>query len=72
MDGNGCAIFVNAPDGSGAFVSASHGFVDSAGTALHVADASSNGRVTGLVSTTDQGSCSGLWKSSRPARLDDV
>jgi hypothetical protein len=64
VDGNGCAIFANAPDGSGAFVSASHGFVDSAGTALRIADASSNGRVTGLVSATDHGSCSGLWQSS--------
>ncbi len=64
VDDNGCAILVNTRDGSGAFVSASHGFVDSAGTALHVADASSNGRVTGLVSTTDHGSCSGLWKPS--------
>ena len=62
VDGNGCAVLVNGV--SGAYVSASHGLVDSAGTALHVADASSNGRVAGLVSTTDHGSCSGLWKSS--------
>ena len=64
VDGNGCAIFVNAVAGSGAFVSASHGLVDGAGTALHIADVSSDGRVTGLVSTTDRRSCSGMWKSS--------
>ena len=64
VDGNGCAIFVNAADGSGAFVSASHGVVDGAGTASHIADASSDGRVTGLVATPDHGSCSGLWTSS--------
>jgi hypothetical protein len=60
----GCTVFVNSADASQAWVSTSHGFVDTAGTMKSVADAAPT-RVIGVVSSTDEGSCSGLWEKPR-------
>jgi len=63
-EGGGCTVFVNSADGSRAWVSTSHGIVDSAGTMKSVADAVPM-RVIGIASRTDEGSCSGLWEKAR-------
>ena len=63
-EGGGCVVFVNSADGERAWVSTSHGLVDSAGSMKSVADAAEM-RVIGVVSRTDEGSCSGLWKKPR-------
>jgi hypothetical protein len=57
----GCMIFVNSEESTGAFFTDSHGQVASAGSMLSVSDAAEDGRVIGLVSVTDQGSCSGVY-----------
>jgi hypothetical protein len=60
-EGGGCTAFVNADDPRGAYVSTSHGIVDVAGAMLAVVDAAEDGRMVGLQSVSDQGSCSGIY-----------
>jgi hypothetical protein len=59
-EGGGCTVFVNAARNGGAFVSTSHGIVDTAGPMLHVTDVSGAGRVTGLASRAS-GSSPACW-----------
>lgn len=65
-EGGGCTIFVNAAHNRGAFVSTSHGIVDTAGPMLHVTDVNQAGRVTGLASraTSTSPTCWGVFTPS--------
>ncbi|GAB3256340.1 hypothetical protein [Nocardioides dilutus] len=60
-EGGGCTAFVNADEPRAAYVSTSHGLVDVAGSMLAVVDAAADGRMVGLQSVTDEGSCSGVY-----------
>jgi hypothetical protein len=60
-EGAGCTAFVNADEPRGAYVTTSHGIVDVAGAMLAVVDAAEDGRMVGLMSVTDEGSCSGIF-----------
>lgn len=60
-EGGGCTALVNADEPRAAYVSTSHGIVDVAGAMLAVADAAADGRLLGLQSVTDEGSCSGVY-----------
>lgn len=60
----GCTAFVNDLTRTQVFVSTSHGIVDVAGRMRSAADVSASGLVVGLVSITDDGSCSGVWRNT--------
>jgi hypothetical protein len=61
-DVGGCTAFVDVEEPRRAWTTSSHGIVDVAGPMLSVADAAQGGRVLGLVSVDDQGSCGGLFE----------
>jgi hypothetical protein len=63
-EGGGCTAFVNSGDASRSYLSTSHGIVDVAGRMRSIVDVDAAGRVIGLVSIADDGSCSGLWRNS--------
>jgi hypothetical protein len=60
---NGCTAFVNKDEPRETYLTSSHGITDLAGTMLSVSDASADGPLVGLVSVTDEGSCSGIYTS---------
>jgi hypothetical protein len=66
-EGGGCTAFVNTDEPRSAYVSTSHGFVDVAGPMLAVVDGAADGRLVGLLSVTDEGSCSAIFNEG-----DDV
>jgi len=61
-DVSGCTVLVNA-DEQKSYVSSSHGIVDTNGPIISGSAflASGRGGILGMVSQTDDGSCSGLW-----------
>lgn len=61
-DVGGCTAFVDVDEPRQAWLTSSHGIVDIAGSMLSVVDATVGSRVLGLISVTDEGSCSGLFK----------
>jgi hypothetical protein len=62
---NGCTAFLNADDPREAYLTSSHGIADVAGTMLSISDAAPDGRLIGLVSVSDEGSCSGVYAGRR-------
>lgn len=58
---NGCTAFVNKDEPREVYLTSSHGIVDLVGTMLSVSDAAADGPLVGLVSVTDEGSCSGIY-----------
>jgi hypothetical protein len=60
-DVGGCTAFVDVDEPRQAWLTSSHGIVDTAGPLLSVAD-TYEGRLVGLLSVTDEGSCGGLFK----------
>ncbi len=60
-DVGGCTAFVNVGEPRQAWLTSSHGIVDVAGSMLSVVDAAEGGRVVGLTSLSDQGSCSAVF-----------
>lgn len=61
----GCTAFLNAGQTSEAYLTSSHGITDLAGSMRSISDAAPDGRLIGLVSVTDQGSCSGVYVEPR-------
>lgn len=60
-DVGGCTAYVDVDEPRQTWITSSHGIVDVAGSMLSVVDAAGQGRVLGLISVTDQGSCGGLF-----------
>ncbi|MEO6510366.1 MAG: hypothetical protein ABIO16_05185 [Nocardioides sp.] len=65
-EGQGCAVFVNSIDATAAWISVSHGIVDSVPGVLEIDDAAASG-VLGMTSLLDAGSCWGPFKGSKSA-----
>jgi hypothetical protein len=65
-EGGGCTVFVNQHD-TRAWISTSHGIVDTVGPMRKVADVSNRGRATGLVSpaTGSSPACWGVFSKTR-------
>ena len=61
-EGGGCTVFYNdrGAEAAGYYVT-SHGLGDRVGDAMRIAGVSPDGRVSGMVSATDTGSCSQVW-----------
>ena len=57
----GCTAFVDVDEPRQAWLTSSHGIVDTAGPLLSVVD-TYEGSLVGLLSVTDEGSCGGLFK----------
>ena len=58
---NGCTAYLNAGRTNEAYLTSSHGIADLAGSMLSISDAAPDGRLIGLVSISDEGSCSGVY-----------